>query len=283
MKLEKAILKTVAYHQIFDYPLTDQEITKYLIENKSGIKTIKRILNALEKQKKISKAGNYYYFGKKNLSKVRSSRSKYSKPKLKRAIFYASILKLVPTLKLVGVSGALSMQNSHENDDIDLVLITQKGTLWTTRFITNILMIAFKRKPNDKFINNKACLNIYIGEDGLKINDQNIYTAHEIYQLKPLWQRDKVYTKFITANSWARKYLPNWQEHNLDNSKNHFIFFASYLSLLESFLKAIQLSYMKSKVTKEKIGDKQLFFHPKNTQDFVLAEYKRRTKKLGAY
>lgn len=50
---------------------------------------------------------------------------------------------------------------------------------------------------------------------------------------------------------------------------------------LETILKNFQLAYMKSKITTEKIGDKQLFFHPKKTEKSVLSKYRQKLKNFG--
>ena len=52
---------------------------------------------------------------------------------------------------------------------------------------------------------------MFLDESDLLIRDRNIYTAHEICQMKLLWDRNGTYRKFIRVNSWIREYLPNWQ------------------------------------------------------------------------
>src|SRR4030043_205999 len=203
MTLEQAILATLAYHDIFDYPLTLEEIHKYLIAKKATVKAVDLKLHKLRINKKIEKKEELYCLrGRLHTTNLRRKRKRYSSPKIIRAKFYARVLQFIPTLKLVAISGALAMNNSHINDDIDLVLISSKGTLWTTRFLANILLFLFKRKPYDKKISNKACLNTFIDESNLKISPQNIYIAHEICQMKPIWDRGGTYDRFVKANLW---------------------------------------------------------------------------------
>ncbi|KKR64834.1 MAG: hypothetical protein UU07_C0051G0004, partial [Parcubacteria group bacterium GW2011_GWF1_40_5] len=203
--------------------------------------------------------------------------------------FFAGLLKIIPCVKLVAVSGALSMRNSRKNDDIDLVIMTSKGLLWTTRFLANLLLLPFKRDLAGQKISDRACLNMFLDESALSIKERNIYTAHEICQMKLLWDREGTYRKFLRANSWVQEYLPNWKPIAV-NSKSKIVnrktaginlpFTINY-SLVENLLKGFQFWYMKNKVTTEKITKTQLFFHPKNTQDWVLGEYDSRLKKLG--
>src|SRR3990167_9385111 len=199
MKLAKSILATLAYHDIFDYPLTADQIHRYLIRGKTSLKAVDKILATLLKQKKIiqysssessliesnsittldvarriekfSTGSNsnilFALFGRQNLFPLRIRREKYSKSKFKRTHFFAKVLKIIPTLKLVAISGALAMQNSHNNDDIDLVLVTSRGTLWTTRFFASILLMPYKRDPQGAKVSNRACLNVFLDESDL--------------------------------------------------------------------------------------------------------------------
>jgi len=285
VNLKQSTLATLAYHSIFDYPLTLEEILNYLIGNKSTEAKIKKQLYALIKENKIGDQNGYFYMKKDNrIVEIRLKRQGYSKQKLKKAEFFANVLKFIPTVKLIAITGALSMQNSTKNDDIDLLIVTSKNTIWSTRFLANLLLLPYKRSPNSKNQNNKACLNVFLDESALLIKDQNLYTAHELCQLKLLWDSNNIYNKLIKTNAWVSSFLPNWKpepqstlggtKYKNQKSKNVLLF--TYLvSRFENLLKNFQLKYMHSKITTERIGDRQLFFHPKDTQKKVLTTYKR--------
>ena len=285
MTLSQSILATFAYHDNFDYPLTVQEVHQYLIGKRSKLDAVAKELLILTKSSKIGQKGQYYFLkGRIQIVSLRKQRQKYSKFKFKKALFFAKVLKIIPTLKLMAISGALAMQNSHKNDDIDLVLITSQNTLWTTRFVANILLVPFKRDVKGQKVADRACLNVLIDESDLKISPQNLYLAHEICQMKPIWDRDKTYRRFIDANKWIYKFLPNWQvnfgvvDHRSEKKK---LPTTNYLlRTVESFLKNFQLWYMHPKITTEKIGKHQLFFHPQNTGEWVMEEYQKRLIKL---
>ena len=289
MNLQSAILATLAYHDIFDYPLDSSEIGDLLVKKKARKESIARVLERLMVMGKVGQNERYFFLkNRKKIARIRKQRSKYSQAKLKRAAFFAGLLKIIPSVKLVAVSGALSMENSRRSDDIDLVVVTSKGLLWTTRFLANIILLPFKRDPAGQKISDRACLNMFLDESDLSIKDHNMYTAHEICQMKLIWDRDNTYSKFLRANSWIREYLPNWEssvERQTTNDKrkkrHEALDFGRFALVIENFLKNFQLWYMKNKLTTERISATQLFFHPKNTQEKVLAEYKKRLNKLG--
>ncbi|OGD94163.1 hypothetical protein A3F02_01260 [Candidatus Curtissbacteria bacterium RIFCSPHIGHO2_12_FULL_38_9b] len=300
MTLSQAIISTLSYYDIFNYPLKIEQIHQYLISQKVNILQVQKSINQLINTNQIGADDNYFYL--KNRSKLvllRKQRNRISKAKLKRAYFFADILKVIPTLKLVAISGALAMENSHKNDDIDLVLVSSDLTIWTTRFFSNLLLLPFKRDPDGKKVADRACLNLFLDESGLKIKTQNLYIAHEISQMKLIWDRDGAYQKFIGTNRWINKYLPNW-EPQVANSKcspgedlakprkmvnrNTFKIYSPFTihhSPVETFLKKVQLWYMRSKITTETIGKNQLFFHPQDTEKWVIEEYQKRLIKLG--
>jgi hypothetical protein len=305
MTISETILATLAYHDIFDYPLTSEEIQKYLVEKKATFASVKNGIDQLVRERKVGSLDGYFFLkGRKKIVALRKKRQKYSKTKLKKAFFFAKILKAVPTLKLVAVSGALAMENSHKDDDIDLVLISAKRTIWATRFFANVLLLAFKRDPKGEKVSNRACLNVFIDESSLKIQPPNLYLAHEICQMKPLWDREGTYQKFLKANNWVKNFLPNWKPTQVESPRprqatrprpdeigkrggqsRKLKVISSLIthnsSLVERLLRSFQLWYMRPKITTEKIGDTQLFFHPAGTMDSVLETYRGKLKKLG--
>lgn len=288
MNLSSAILSTLAYHDIFDYALNLLELCDLLISRKAGEASLARELERLKAVGKIDEdSGHFFLKNRKKIVRLRKLRANFSRGKLKRAAFFANLLKIIPSVKLVAVSGALSMRNSRKDDDIDLVIITSKGFLWTTRFLANLLLLPFKRDPSGRKIANRACLNLFLDESALSIGDRNIYIAHEICQMKLIWDRDNSYGRFLRANSWIRQHLPNWRpevERLTTNDKRKkrpkALDFRRLTLVTEKLLKAFQLWYMRNKLTTERISSTQLFFHPKNTQEKVLADYQKRLKKL---
>lgn len=275
-------MATLAYHEIFDYPLTKDEIHKYLIGKKASTLNVKKELKNLVKKNLIGEQQGFYFLNKKLIIvKTRSKRVNYSKHKLQKAYLYSKILKIVPTIRFLAISGALAMENSHKDDDIDFFIITKKDTLWTTRFFANILLWPFKRDPHGKNVSDRACLNMFLDESALKIKEQNIYTAHEIAQMKLLWDRGGTYQKLIKANEWVKKYLPNWKVEGRGPYSNKKLPATNYiLQSVEKLLRIFQLSYMRSKITAEKIGDKQLFFHSHELGKTILIKYENKLQKL---
>jgi len=212
--LAKAVLCTLAYADIFDYPLKDEEIWRFLISTKKeSPASVKRVLLELPQ---VSQKENYYFLkAKKDLAALRRKRARLSKKKLKIASKIAGWLKLVPFIKLVALTGALAMENSQKDDDIDFLIVTSKNRLWLTRLLIVLLieLVDSRRRPGDKKFKDKVCLNMFLTENHLALpkKERDLFSAHEVCQMRILWEKDDTYQKFLKANQWVKRYLPNWK------------------------------------------------------------------------
>ena len=270
--MNKANYLAVYYGDIFDYPLTDFEINKWAINSKS--------IKVLKYQSIKGKDSCYYLHGREKIIKLRQQRKKYSNEKLLIAQKTAQILQTIPFIKLIAVTGALAMENSDKNDDIDLMIISQKNRVWLTRILCLFLLsfLGKRRHPNDRNVRNKICLNMFLDESTLTIENQNLYTAHEVSQIKPLANRDQTYEKFLSANKWVKKFLPNAisiKGIRYQGIKGNNLI----INFLENILYKFQYWYMKSKITREIIEPHRIFFHPRDTSKIVLEEFEKIIKR----
>jgi len=294
--ISKAILQTIIYADVFDYPLTLNEIWTRLIKVKSQKSKVKTAIQNL----RLIRKGNGYYFleNRDNIVNLRKKKEEWSEEKLKIAQDIGGLLKIIPTVKLVGVTGALAVRNVQKEDDIDLFVITSAGLLWTTRLLATLIveLTGMRRHPKEESVNNKICLNMFVDSDHLQIpkRDQDLFSAHEVVQMKLLWERNETYRKFLIANQWVKKFLPNAYNirHGLninqDTDTNSWTNTAvrQYLSIfhfsiVEDTLKRLQLWYMRNRRTSEVIKDGIIRFHPQDARKWVMREYKKRIKHLG--
>jgi hypothetical protein len=219
--MEKAILRTLAYADVFDYPLAEEEIWRWLVleDRRQKTEDRKRFAHSLgftlnSRQICVTK-GFYHLPNREEIVKIREQREHWSASKLKLAEKVAGILRLIPWVKLVGITGALAMENADKEDDIDLLLVTSKNRLWLTRLFSVFLveLTGQRRRPGDKKVKDKICLNMLLDESHLAIpeKEQDLFSAHEVCQMKPLWKKEKTYQQFLKANQWSQEFLPNWK------------------------------------------------------------------------
>ena len=205
-RIYRAIIKTLVYSDVFDYPLRKRELWKFLnIRAHINKVSFDKILNQMVLEKKIeTKNGLYFLNGKKVLVATRLERKKISVNKLEIAKKAAKIISFIPTVKLIGVSGSLSQRNARREDDIDFFIVTAHSSLWITRFFVNVLLLltGYKRSIRDSRGMNLVCPNLFLSEDNLSLSSsrRNLFSAREIAQLYILLDRDNTHEKFLTAN-----------------------------------------------------------------------------------
>ncbi|MBI2074871.1 MAG: hypothetical protein HYT83_03495 [Candidatus Levybacteria bacterium] len=290
--VKESILKTLVYADLFDYPLTLDEIWRFLISNKIvSKKSVKQCLasHLLSGSTIVFKNGFYFLFGRKRILDIRKRREKESIDKFIIAQKIIKLFSYIPWVYFIGVSGSLAMRNANKEDDIDFFIVTEKNRLWITRFFLFLLLEIYglRRKRNEKKAINKICLNMLIDEKSFLITKENqdLFSAHEIIQLVPLFDRNNTYERFINANLWFSSFLPNalkkrgTKRNNMQNYAEPI--FSMFLAVFELFAKKTQLWYMKKHRTNEIVSDGILAFYPSDFKNKVLKRYNKLLKQYG--
>lgn len=282
--LPESKVLALIYHDFFDYPLTAHELDRWKVGRKYK--------NALKKTPQIAKKENYFFI--KNREKTVSTRKKrerISHKKIDIAAKGVGVLSKVPTILFVGITGSLAMKNAKDISDVDLMIISRKNTLWTSRLIAFFIfkLLGYRvRKSGDSEERNKLCLNIWIDERFLKWKNKNIFTAHEIAQVVPIFNKNKTYEKFIRENNWIKEYWPNALlfQNSIIESKNNasliinvlLFFFDLLVFVFEPFVYVLQRLHMAEKITNETVEKNMALFHPNDLSKPVVKYFQGYTK-----
>jgi NAD-dependent DNA ligase len=201
--IEGSILKTLAYFDIFQYPLLKVEIKQFLDQpvTESAIeKALQRLLN----EKNIYKVNNFYSLQNNSfLAEKRIEGNIRAEKLLTKAIKNGRFLFRFPFVRAIGISGSLSKQYADEKADIDFFVITKTNRLWIARTIMHI----FKKFTFLSGHQHFYCMNFYLDEAALALEDKNIFTAIEIKTLLPVCGKE-VMNDFFKANEWTEEFLP---------------------------------------------------------------------------
>ncbi len=282
--LHLQIIKTVAYADIFDFPLTETEISHYLLgRERRNRKDLKEGIAELIQEGLLHQEANLLaFYDREKLIQKRKARHKMSKEKYKKAEKIARILSKIPTIQLIGVSGSLSMFNSKKSDDIDLFFITKENTLWISRFLVTVALLVLreKRAIKKRYAEDKICPNMFLSENvlGFGLGEQNLFIAHELAQLKVLYQKSEMHARILYANKWIKEFLPNLY---LPKPKKRYgrQLWTKILLPFEKGLFLLQYRYMKKKITKEKINNDVARFHPKDRTSLILSAFNKRRRR----
>lgn len=298
--LNQAIIKTLAYSDIFDFPLTRAEVHQYLISSVSTPKHLVDLsLNQLCTRHYIS--SNLTWVGKSQVELFslqgrektfinRSRRHSITEKKTKIGEAIGKWLIKLPTVQAVYLTGTVSINNAQPNDDIDLMIVTINHALWLTRLITTLALeiTQKRRKPEvkvhrNRVVRDKICSNLFLTPTSLSVPSfkQSLYTAHEVVQARPLFFKHHTHLQFLWHNRWVYNFLPNTplppsSPYPLQTSPLSTILLP--VDLLTYYL---QQWYMKSRRTTELITPNSAYFHPRDTAKNVLKQYNHKLQKLG--
>jgi len=202
--IRKDILATLAYFNMFDYPLKKNEIFLFL-GHCNDYREFEQALTNLLKDSAVYKMADFYSLQNDFKLAIRRLRgNEKAIAMLKKAEKAAAIIYGFPFVSGVAVSGSLSKYFADEESDIDFFIITQANRLWIARTLLHIFKkLTFIVRRQGHF-----CMNYFIDEKDPAIMEKNIYTAMEVVTVMPL--RDNgAFDRFFRANSWASVFFPN--------------------------------------------------------------------------
>lgn len=197
------ILKTLAYFDCFNYPLTIADIHSFM-PNLYNPCDIDDALIGLMEDEIIFKSDQFYSLqNKPGLAEKRRNGNLEAIKQLAIAKKIARVICRFPFVETVAVSGSLSKNYADEKTDIDFFIITAANRLWIARTFMHL----FKKLTYVAGKQHWFCMNYYIDESGLEIPEKNIFTAMEIVTLLPM-EGFSYFKKFIEANEWINNFFP---------------------------------------------------------------------------
>ncbi|MFH1457464.1 MAG: hypothetical protein ABIF17_05180 [Patescibacteria group bacterium] len=260
--LQKNILKTFVWFDLFEYPLKLEEIFYYLVsETRHSVLEIeKNIQELLEKQKIHKKDDFYFLHEREKIVYTRQERYTESLKKIKKARIAVHFLKNLPFIRAVFLCNVLGYFNAKKEDDIDFLIITEKNKIWTARWFATGFFKILNLRPKKNKIKDKFCFSFYLSEDGLNLEKIKLqddpYLKYWFACLLPLYDNKNCLQDFLDSNLWAFKNMFYYKKIYEDKERMSFKFslqselVKNFLekvfgfNLVESFFKKVQLAIM---------------------------------------
>jgi hypothetical protein len=290
------------YYDIFSYPLKPEELYLFLHENSIDKNKFGEAISqlAVNGDNAFGRHDGYFYL-KPNVHyvKLRLQREEYSGKMWRIAGLMTHIIKRFPFVRAVLVTGTLSKNNSDRTSDLDFMVITQKNRLWISRTLLMLFKKLFLLNSYKYF-----CINYFITEDNLEIEEKNVFSATEMAHLKATFNQDLMY-RFIKSNEWIKKFFPNYETgstylhssgYRINNRKSYIqkiaeLFFAGRPGdLLDEFFLRMTYNHWRKKYSNLDEKERNHMFksthsvsktHPQNMQKKILNEYRERLKKYN--
>lgn len=286
---ESSVIRTLLYFDIFSYPLTDEEVLKYL-DKEQTLAEVQTTLTQLVKQGLVHRFGTFYTLHDNQLLVSRREKgNKLAEKMLGLAYSKARFIGQFPYVRAVLASGSLSKGYMDEQSDLDFFIITSPGKLWLAR----TLLVVYKR-----FILGNShkhfCVNYFIDSSRLTIDEQNRFTATELASSIPLYNF-KLYEELMKQNRWIQNLFPNARQSSDNALGGHATAWKKMLEAILWFIPSETLLRMLTKRRWKSIygshyerSDFDIAFkstphvsknHPRNFQRQVMEEFKKKLQR----
>lgn len=217
--LDKAIVRTIVFFDLFEYPLTDTEIRRFFPEYapRTTLMDIRTSLaaSAFLAQTIEEKDGLYCLSGRGDIRELRGARALSSYRKFRRARRLAALLAHVPFVRMIAVCNTLGLNAARDESDIDFFIVVRTGHLWLARLWCAGIAHLLGVRPWRGHERDALCLSFYVADTALDLScvqlsgwTPDVYLAHWVAWCVPLYD-DGVSHDFFHANSWIASCLPN--------------------------------------------------------------------------
>jgi len=202
---ELAVLRSVIYASLFDYPLTPAQLESSLIGVRADAAAIESwcresdLLQAAIEQRD----GLYFPAGRSDLVRTRSRREALSRQLLDRDRRILSFVAGMPFVRMVALSGSLAHLNAEGSADLDLFVITAPHRVWS---ITVAALALSKVLGWRKHV----CMNYVVSENAMAIEPADLFSANQIIHLRPIVGHH-VFDRFVKSNPFVRDFYPNFE------------------------------------------------------------------------
>lgn len=210
--LRESVYTALCFFDIFDHPLTFEELFGALI----GIRTsTPEVQKFLAHDRNIEEREGFYFLkGREHLVELRKQRDPLIQKYQKKIRRYLPFIQKIPYVRMAGVCNTLAMGTANGQSDIDLFIITAPGRIFLARTLTTFLFSLLGVRRHGAKIAGRFCLSFYMSEEYLDLkkimhHSDDIYLIYWFRTLQPIYGKS-MYKKFIQDNAWIdEKYFPS--------------------------------------------------------------------------
>lgn len=205
---EEAIVRSVLYAAVFDYPLTLSQLRQTLI---GSAQTPSEIVAALRHSTALAalvetRDGYIFPAGRPDLIDIRRRREQRSRGFLAEHGPLLRLIAALPYVRLLGLSGSVAHLNMENGGDLDIFIVTKGARVWSTAVAVILLAKALGRRRT-------LCANFIVADTALAFDQHDLFSANQVINLKPL-VGDDTYRRLLDANPFVHDFYPNFHAPN---------------------------------------------------------------------
>lgn len=212
--IHKNILATIAYYDAQRYPLTTFEVWKHYFQSIAPQSiSFYQVFDCLQQLKEkryiVQVHGMWALKDHEHYVNGRLVKQKIAIRKIRQSAFWARCIAWVPFLRGLIVTGTMAMKNTTIHSDWDVIVVVRQGRIWIGRlFVTAILHLLGKRRHGDR-MENRFCLNHFVTEGGLLLDEQNEFSAKELH-FSTVLLGPQIHRVFVQENmTWMQSIIPH--------------------------------------------------------------------------
>jgi hypothetical protein len=199
---DRAILRTLAYASLFQFPPTLPELHRSLMDVPLSEAELAERLRRPPLSRSLRLQGGLVVLrGREDWLALRRERAERTVRLLEAHRAALERIARFPFVRLVALSGSCAHGNAADGD-VDVFLIGKAGRAW----VVTLALFALCRAMG---VRRTLCLNYVVDEEALALPERDLFTAAEIVGMRPL-AGGAAYRRFVRANAWAAVRFPNF-------------------------------------------------------------------------
>lgn len=198
----QAVLRTLAYRQVFNCPLSALEVWQFLDEPGASPEDVVQALAQLQTAGWVASREGLFWLAEMDdpLPRFALLRER-ADAAMPEALAVGRSLMRLPFVDGVAISGSLSKRTLAEDGDYDFLVITRPGRLW---LVYTLLRIYRSRLPSKDML----CSNYLLAGHRLALERRDVFTAVELATLIPVAGPESL-ARLQQANPWVAAFLPH--------------------------------------------------------------------------
>jgi hypothetical protein len=206
-RLRRAVVRTLAYADLFDFPLRTEEVWRQLLLEPATRSEIESLLSDADDDpflaSRVRQVGEFWTLADRpDHSAQRGQRTEAAERLIAEHRRVLQLAAALPWVRMIAFSGGTSRRNSIHDDDLDLFIVTEQGRTWSV--FLGLVLLARAAGCRDVL-----CANYLVDRVHIVVPDGgDLFTGQELLGLEPI-AGERQLRRMATVNDWAHKLLPN--------------------------------------------------------------------------